>query len=113
MAKRFEEDIVLIKSKSAALRNSATQSSRPELRATRLSVKEMKRDLRLGFGGEVQYLREKEYYDRKLEQELRETRKDLREQGKRFERLLDYTQFMLQHMGTGSVQDRISINGVA
>ncbi|TPX07435.1 uncharacterized protein E0L32_002095 [Thyridium curvatum] len=101
VAKRFEEDIVLIKSKSAALRNSAAQSSRAELRATRLSVEEMGRDLRMGFEGEARHLREKEYYDRKLEHELREARKDLREQGKRFERLLDYTQFMLQHVGTG------------
>ncbi|KAI1338624.1 hypothetical protein F5Y15DRAFT_407601 [Xylariaceae sp. FL0016] len=79
LVQKFENRIVMIKSKSDLIRNLAAQSSRAEQRATRLIVEDMARnvnDLRIGAVGQERRYAHMVYFAGKIESELAERQKE-------------------------------------
>jgi len=70
ITKKFEKDIKVINAKSAAIRNMVSQSSRAEIRATRLTLEELGRDVRIGLEGEARHRAEMRDVAARLERDL-------------------------------------------
>ncbi len=77
--KRFDDEVTAIKDKAEHIRSLAGQSSRAELRATRLIVEELERDLRLGLEGEARRQAEMTHFREEIKKEFSQERQQMRE----------------------------------
>lgn len=64
---KFEDHIKKINAKTTAIRTLVGQSSRAELRVTRLAIEKLGRDVRVGLEGEARHHAEIEYLARRIE----------------------------------------------
>lgn len=106
--RKFELDIQKINERSAAIRNLVAQSSRAELRETRLHVESLVRDLRVGQEGEARHRAEMEYFAARIERELAMTRRErrqLEEEGRQVKELASQLTRMLQERAMEWVED--------
>ncbi|KAK3994206.1 phytanoyl-CoA dioxygenase [Cladorrhinum sp. PSN332] len=97
--RQFEPDIKKITDRSNLIRNFVAQSSRAEVRATRLHVEDLKRDLRVGQEGEARHWAEMEYFAARIERELiasRQERRELKEEGRQVKELTARLTHMLE-----------------
>ncbi|KAK4227774.1 phytanoyl-CoA dioxygenase [Podospora fimiseda] len=88
--RKFEPDIKKITDRSNLIKSLVAQSSRAEVRATRLHVEDIKRDIRLGREGDARHWAEIEYYADRIERELiasRQERRELVEEGRQVKEL--------------------------
>lgn len=106
--RKFELDIQKINERSAAIRNLVAQSSRAELRETRLHVESLVRDFRVGQEGEARHRAEMEYFATRIERELDMTRKErmqLEEEGRQVKELAAQLTHLLQERALQWVGD--------
>lgn len=106
--RKFELDIQKINERSAAIRNLVAQSSRAELRETRLHVESLVRDFRVGQEGEARHRAEMEYFAARIERELDMTRKErmqLEEEGRQVKELAAQLTHLLQERALQWVGD--------
>lgn len=109
LSRKFELDIKKIHERSTAIRNLVAQSSRAEIRATRLHVEEFTRDFRVGQQGSARHHAEMEYFAARIEQELimsRKERRELKEEGRQVKELTSRLTHMLQERATTWIRDQ-------
>jgi hypothetical protein len=103
---RFDHEIANIKQKSERIRNLAEQSSRAELRVTRLTLEDLGQDIRIGLEGDARHRAEMKVFAERIEQELLEAgreREQLREERRQ---LAGFLKHMLQDNAMSSFQAR-------
>jgi hypothetical protein len=109
LSRKFELDIKKIHERSTVIRNFVAQSSRAEIRATRLQVEELTRDYRVGQEGSARHHAEIEYVAARIEQELimaRKERRELKEEGRQVKELTSRLTHMLQERATTWIKDQ-------
>lgn len=109
LSRKFELDIKKIHERSTVIRNLVAQSSRAEIRATRLQVEEFTRDFRVGQQGSARHHAEMEYFAARIEQELimsRKERRELKEEGRQVKELTSRLTHMLQERATTWIRDQ-------
>ncbi|KAK0753084.1 hypothetical protein B0T18DRAFT_483923 [Schizothecium vesticola] len=109
LSRKFELDIKKIHERSTIIRNLVAQSSRAEIRATRLQVEEFTRDYRVGQEGSARHHAEMEYVAARIEQELIMARKEpreLKEEGRQVKELTSRLTHMLQERATTWIRDQ-------
>lgn len=109
LARKFELSIKNIHERSSAIRNLVAQSSRAEIRATRLQVEKLTGDYRVGQEGSARHQAEMEYFAARIEQELimaRNERRALKEEGQQVKELTARLANMLQQRATTCVKDQ-------
>lgn len=84
---RFEKEITKINEKAERVRNLASQSSRAELRVTRLMTESMSRDLRLGLEGLERYEAEMRLREERIERKMAMDEEQKRQQYARISQL--------------------------
>ncbi|KAM7184346.1 phytanoyl-coa dioxygenase [Rhypophila sp. PSN 637] len=110
--RKFELDIQKINERSAAIRNLVAQSSRAELRETRLHVESLARDFRVGQEGEARHRAEMEYFAARIERELamtRQERRQLEEEGRQVKELSAQLTRLLQERAMEWVEDERAV----
>ncbi|KAK4184800.1 hypothetical protein QBC35DRAFT_440674 [Podospora australis] len=108
-AREFELDIKKINDKSTMIRNLVAQSSRAEVRVTRLHVEDIKRDIRVGREGDARHRAEMEYFAAAIERELmiaRQERRELQEGGRQVKELTAQLTRLLQEPAMAWIMDR-------
>ncbi|KAK1831671.1 hypothetical protein QBC39DRAFT_306301 [Podospora conica] len=109
LSAKFELDIKKIHDLSTGIRNLVAQSSRAEIRATRLQVEDLAKDHRVGQEGSARHQAEMEHFAARLEQELimaRKERQELVEEGRHFKELTSRLTYMLQERAATWVRDQ-------
>lgn len=79
LCKKFQDEIKLINAKSALMRNIAARGSRAEVRATRLMVEDLGRDVRIGLEGEARNRAEMKHFANLVERELLQAQRERQE----------------------------------
>ncbi|EXU98462.1 hypothetical protein X797_008409 [Metarhizium robertsii] len=79
LCKKFQNEIKQINAKSAVMRNIAARGSRAELRATRLMVEDLGRDVRIGLEGEARNRAEMKNFASLVDRELQRAERERQE----------------------------------
>jgi hypothetical protein len=95
-SKRFDDEVGVIKHKAELIRNLAAQSSRVELRATRLTVEDMRRDVRIGLEADARHQAEMRYSMQRIEKEMAGAKKEREQINEGWQQLAIITKQMLQ-----------------
>ncbi len=96
---KYEAEINAINAMSASIRNLVAQASRAEVRAIRMGVHGLGRDIRIGLQGQARQQAELDYHATRFHTELSEARSErraLQEQGKEVKALLGQLNSLLQ-----------------
>ncbi|KPM34994.1 hypothetical protein AK830_g11574 [Neonectria ditissima] len=107
--KKFEDDIQKINAKASEIRTIVSQSSRAEVRHTRVQLEQLDRDLRVGLQGDARHRAEMQGYASRIEKRLHQAqieRQELIEAGRQFKELTWRLGFMLEQQGQASLSDR-------
>ena len=102
--KRFDDEIANIRHKAERIQKLAAQSSRAELRATRLTVEELGRDIRIGLEGDARHRAELSNLAERMEKELLEAGKEREQMRRERWQLAAYLKHMLQEGAVRSLQ---------
>ncbi|CAJ2501363.1 Uu.00g042160.m01.CDS01 [Anthostomella pinea] len=109
---KFEDKIETIKRKSEMIRNLAAQSSRAEQRATRLTLEELAKDVRVGLVGEERRHAEMTYFAERMERELLARQEERQLQSdQQLKQLAERLTSMLQDKAVVWIGDMRSVNG--
>jgi hypothetical protein len=106
LLKTFDTEIKRINEKSAMIRNLVAQSSRAEIRATRLDVEELGRDVRLGLEGDARHRAEMEYWASRIDRELQRTHMERTQLTGHFQELTAQLMKMLQERAFDCTRDQ-------
>ncbi|KAH0598309.1 hypothetical protein MHUMG1_03606 [Metarhizium humberi] len=82
LCKKFQDEIKLINAKSALMRNIAARGSRAEVRATRLMIEDLGRDVRIGLEGEARNRAEMKHFANLVDRELLQAQRERQEDAK-------------------------------
>lgn len=107
--KKFEDDIHKINAKALVVRDIAAQSSRAEVRSTREQLELLNRDFRVGLQGDARHQADMRDYATRIERELLKAqaeRQELLEAGRQVKELTARLNFMLEHQGQASIENR-------
>ncbi|KAK7413762.1 hypothetical protein QQX98_007329 [Neonectria punicea] len=107
--KKFEDDIQKINAKASEIRSIVSQSSRAEVRHTRVQLERLDRDVRVGLQGDARHRAEMQEYASRIERELHQAqieRQELIEAGRQVKELTSRLEFMLEQQGQASINDR-------
>ncbi|KAK4167748.1 hypothetical protein QBC43DRAFT_285639 [Cladorrhinum sp. PSN259] len=104
--RKFEPDIKKITDRSDLIRRLVAQSSRAEVRVTRLHVEDLKRDLRIGQEGQARHHAEMEYFAAGIERELIASRQERRELKGQVKQLTAKLTHMLEERATAWLGDQ-------
>ncbi|KAF2432109.1 hypothetical protein EJ08DRAFT_648471 [Tothia fuscella] len=107
--KKFEDEINAIKQKMESIQSLAAQSARGELRVTRLTVDEMRQDIRLGLEGDARDRAERKYFEEQVERELLEAQRDREMTRVACRQLVIHLKRMLEQDALSSLQAKSAI----
>lgn len=100
-SKRFDNEVGAIKHKAERIRNLAAQSSRAEVRVTRIALEDLHRDVRVGLVAGERQQAELQYRMQKLEEEMAEMSRVREYVGQAWQQLANLAKLMLQDNAMG------------
>lgn len=101
LSKRFESEVKVIRRKAERIRDLAAQSSRAELRATRLTVEGIERDVRVGLVASAREQAEMNYRMKRLESEMADMVRGREQLDQAWQQLALFAKRMLTDNATG------------
>jgi hypothetical protein len=100
-SKRFDNEVGVIKHKAERIRNLGAQSSRAEVRVTRIALEDLHRDVRVGLVAGARQQAELQYRMGRLEEEMTEISRVREHVGQAWQQLANLTKLMLQNNAMG------------
>lgn len=95
-SKHFEDQINVINQKAELIKRLAEQSTRAEIRVTRLMMEDVQRDIRIGLQADARQQAELHYWKERMVKEFEEARKGREQTTARWNQLASATKLMLQ-----------------